>query len=93
MCVEASENTKQGIFLPLKGPQGVEQGYFGRHTLTGQGVWWLVVLEGVREQCNRGAGCSLGTVWPDTRGWLFLECITVKECGKMTATAGGRLGR
>lgn len=50
-------------------------------------MWWLVVLEGVREQCNGGAGCSLGTVWPDTWARLFLECITVEECGKMTATA------
>lgn len=56
-------------------------------------MWWLVVLEGVREQCNRGAGCSLGTIWPDTWGWLFLESITVEECGKMTATAGGRSRR
>lgn len=66
--------------------------FWAKHTLTGQGVWWLVVLEGVREQCNRGAECSLGTVWPDGRGRLFLECITVEECGKMN-TAGGRLGR
>lgn len=41
--------------------------FWAKHTLTGQGVWWLVVLEGVREQCNRGAECSLGTVWPAGR--------------------------
>lgn len=71
MCVEASENTKQGIFLALKGPQKAEQGYSGRHTLSLDrvcGGWWFSrVLESsvidelgvvwARFGWTHGAGC------------------------------------
>lgn len=49
MCVEANENTKQGIFLALKGPQQGEQGYSEQHVLSLErvcGGWWFqMVLE------------------------------------------------